>query len=158
MNNNLILVCSLILKRVARFDLLSSIENHVVEKRLEQINKTFSFLNWIIPFKFGFKGVCLQTVNCSNLFCWHSRGDGRIFCLTSSSSTLFSKQQAFLNTHIVLTHLHKPKPPGQKYDKPVHTLETQTHTRLEEKHTVSSLYHHSLSFPLPVHAKNCWYR
>ncbi len=72
MNNNLILVCSLMLKRVARFDILSSIEIHVVEKRLEQINKTFSFLNWIIPFKFGFKGVCLQTLNCSNLFFfWH---------------------------------------------------------------------------------------
>ncbi len=68
MNNNLILVCSLMLKRVARFDILSSIEIHVVEKQLEQINKTFSFLNCIIPFKLGFKGVCLQTLNCSNLF------------------------------------------------------------------------------------------
>lgn len=44
MNSNFILVCSL-LKRVARIHFLSSTENPVVKKRLEQINKTFSSLN-----------------------------------------------------------------------------------------------------------------
>ncbi|KAI2653427.1 Tetraspanin-9 [Labeo rohita] len=63
-----------------------------------------------------------------------------------------AKQQAFLNAHIVLTHLHKPKPPGQKYDKPVqtcpHSGDSNTHrrdlkksTRLPHYITIHSHFH-----------------